>query len=417
MSALAPLPEPTTYAAPLHSGGRRLRCLWIGRYIPHPMNEGAKVYSAQLAASLADAGMFVRVLGFGDPNCAPRREELDHVAVPGVRRHDIRGLVSRLPLAAAVDSTGAYKAMLERQLQETWDVIVFDSYATGWSLERCERYRSARKGATVLVHVSHNHEAALWHALAENTTAGAARRWAVKQNASKVGALERRLTESVDLLSTITKEDGLALGYSLQAERRLTLLPGYDGPVATARTLTAGMPRRVVIVGSFNWVIKRENLCRFLEHADPLFARHAVELVVAGEMPPALKQSLSARCVATRMTGFVSDLAPLLSESRIAVVPELIGGGFKLKFLDYLFARVPVATVRDAAAGLPPALREHLITAGDFAALSAAIVDRIDDLDDLNRRQSAAFSQAQSLFRWDERGAQLYRAIATLLGS
>lgn len=407
MSTAAHTPAEAKPATPL-------RCLWIGRYIPHPMNEGAKVYSAKLAASLAHAGCFVRVLGFGDTARAPHIDGIEWVSVPGNRGRDIGGIVNRLPLAAAVDATSAYRALLDAQLREPWDVIVFDSYATGWALDRCGQYRAGRGTETVFVHVSHNEEAAVWKSLAERMSGSTLRRWLVRRNAQKVAQLERRLIAGVDLFTAITDEDAASLGRAAKTTRSVTLTPGYDGPIAPARTITRDTPRRVAIVGSFSWVVKRENLQQFVEHADPVFAREGIELVIAGEVPEELQQTLRARCRATRMVGFVQELAPLLAEARIALVPELIGGGFKLKFLDYLFGRMPIATVDAAAAGLPRAVRECLISADDIPSLVANVVQRIDDIDDLNRRQVTAFEHARSAFQWADRGTTLLDAIMTL---
>lgn len=395
---------------------RTLRCLWIGRYIPYPMNEGAKVYSAKLAGSLADAGCFVRALGFGDAASAPRNEAIEWVAVPGARGRDIGGIVNRLPLAAAVDATSAYRSLLDRQLREHWDVIVFDSYASGWALDRCKQYRAGRGTQSVFVHISHNEEAAVWKSLAERMSGSTLRRWLVRRNAQKVAQLERRLVSEVDLLGAITDEDAASLTRSSNAARAITLTPGYDGPIAPHRTITSDTPRRVIVVGSFNWVVKRENLRQFVEHADPIFAREGIELVIAGDMPDELKLLIQAQCRATRTIGFVRDLAPLLAESRIALVPELIGGGFKLKLLDYLFGRVPIATVDAAAAGLPPQIRACLIAANDIPGLVAHVVQRIDDVEELNRRQQSAFEHAQSAFRWEDRGARLLARIMELRG-
>jgi glycosyltransferase involved in cell wall biosynthesis len=123
---------------------------------------------------------------------------------------------------------------------------------------------------------------------------------------------------------------------------------------------------------------------------------------------------LLASSKATRFEGFVKQLGPFLAQARIAIVPELIGGGFKLKFLDYIFGRVPVATVDAAAAGLPQRLREDLITSDDFEALTTAIIDNIDRLEHLNRIQSAAFEQARTLYRWEDRGLQLQQRVIDL---
>lgn len=393
-----------------------MRCLWISRHVPYPMNEGLKVYSAKLSEALAQAGAFVRVLGFGSTEDVPKhRARMEWISVPGERRGTVAALLNRFPLTAAVDSTGAYRKLLDEQLRQRWDAIVFDSYGSGWALERCNAYRASALGArTILVHVSHNHEEVLWRAMAQQADAGLPRRLGLWQNYYKVRGLERRLLREVDLVSAITLEDEHALRAHRNDNHTLTLTPGYDGSVAPERVIDAAVPRRVVIVGSFHWVVKQDNLARFVEHADAHFAAQGIELVVAGDVPPALQETLLANSRATRFEGFISDLGPFLSQARIAIVPELIGGGFKLKFLDYIFGRVPVATVDAAAAGLPGRLRDELITGNDFAALTVAIINNIDQLDHLNRLQAAAFEQARTLYRWEDRGLQLQQRIADL---
>lgn len=390
-----------------------MRCLWISRHVPYPMNEGLKVYSAKLSEALAHAGAFVRVLGFGDTRAVPKdRAHMEWVSVPGERRGTAAALLNRFPLTAAVDSTDAYRALLDQQLREQWDAIVFDSYGAGWALDRCKAYRASSLGArTILVHVSHNHEEVLWRAMARQADAALPRRLALWQNYYKVRWLERRLLREVDVVSAITTEDEQALRAKGDT---LTLTPGYDGSVAPERVIDATVPRRAVIVGSFHWVVKRENLARFVEHADARFAANGIELVVAGDVPDDLKQTLLANSRATHFQGFVTELGPFLAQARIAIVPELIGGGFKLKFLDYIFGRVPVATVDAAAAGLPQRLREDLITSDDFEGLTSAIIDNIDRLEHLNRIQSAAFEQARTLYRWEDRGLQLQQRIVDL---
>ncbi|WP_331158683.1 glycosyltransferase [Steroidobacter sp.] len=380
------------------------------------MNEGLKVYSAKLSEALAQAGAFVRVLGFGGTEATPKhRARMEWVSVPGDRRGQMIALLNRFPLTAAVDSTDAYRALLDEQLREAWDAIVFDSYGSGWALDRCKTYQATKLGSRViLVHVSHNHEEVLWRSMVKQAEAGLPKRLALWQNYYKVRALERRLVSEVDLVSAITVEDEQALKAHRKDNNLLTLTPGYDGAVAPERVIDASVPRRAVIVGSFQWVVKRENLARFVEHADAKFAEHGIELVVAGDVPADLKETLVATSRATRFEGFVSNLGPFLAQARIAIVPELIGGGFKLKFLDYIFGRVPVATVDAAAAGLPTRLREDLITSSDFAGLTSAIIEHIDRLEHLNRLQTAAFEQARTLYRWEDRGLQLQQRIAEL---
>jgi hypothetical protein len=234
----------------------------------------------------------------------------------------------------------------------------------------------------------------------------------LRRNATKVATLERRILRAVDLLTTITEEDRSTLGAAMARDRSLTITPGYSGQIVSARRITAATPRRVIIMGSFQWVVKQANLTRFVEIADPIFKEQGIELDVVGDAPKALLAALKARCAATHFHGFVTDVAPYLERARMGIVPESIGGGFKLKFLDYLFGRVPIATVSQAVAGLSQELQLAMWKNDSLAGLVGDIVSNIDRIDDLNRMQERAFALGQAQFDWNVRGERLLRAMA-----
>jgi hypothetical protein len=114
---------------------------------------------------------------------------------------------------------------------------------------------------------------------------------------------------------------------------------------------------------------------------------------------------------ATRLHGFVQDPTPLFEGARIALVPEAIGGGFKLKFLDYVFRRMPVATLADAAAGLPAALRDQMLQSDALSSLADDVVRQIDRTENLDQLQEHAFQAAGNLFQWRDRGLALASAL------
>jgi glycosyltransferase involved in cell wall biosynthesis len=134
-------------------------------------------------------------------------------------------------------------------------------------------------------------------------------------------------------------------------------------------------------------------------------------LDVVGEVPADLRQELQAKAQATFFHGFVDDMRPYLQSARFALVPEVIGGGFKLKVLDYIFGRVPVATISDAAAGLPLAIQDSMLNATTLEDLTARIVASIDNNTLLNRLHKDAFKAAASAFEWHDRGTALHDAI------
>lgn len=391
-----------------------MNCLWIARDLPFPPDAGDRIYSAQLSRALAEAGARVRFLGFaGDGGSPPPDWPVDWQAIAGAKGSQAAGLVSPLPIAGAIHATAAYRRALDAALQQSWDAIVFDSYGSGWALKRCLAARSpADRPPPALVHVAHNQEGALWHDLVHHSRATPLRRLALWQNWLKVRALERFLLRHADVNTAINEEDAAALAPLAGGRPPLVLTPGYSGPREAERVIREDCPKRVVLVGSFRWVVKQENLRRFVALADGHFHRHGIAFDVIGDLPDALRAELAPRLKATVLHGFVDDLAPFFARARLAVVPEAIGGGFKLKFLDYIFRRLPVATLAGAAAGLPPDIRRHLVSRSDLEGLVIAIIGHMDRLDELNRLQRGAFDAAGRLFHWPDRGIRLRDTIA-----
>lgn len=397
---------------PARQAKASLRCLWIGRDLPFPADAGDKIYSGELAAALASSHAEVRFMGFPSPQAQPPLDwQAQWLPVSGAKGNDKLALFSSLPRVAAIHDTLAYRHLLKAQFQEHWDAVIIDGYGSGWALQPFLTAYANRAERPLLIYTSHNNETAVWRGLSQSSLGGPLKKLAVYGNYRKVRTLEQRLVRHADLITTITDED--AQSYTSWAPHTpgVVLTPGYSGTVCAARRLTHDTPRRVVMVGSFRWIVKQENLRHFVSVAAPLLTQHRIELDIIGDMPTTLLAALRAQTPAIRFHGFVDDVSEIFSGARIAVVPEMVGGGFKLKFLDYIFSRLPVATIRAAAAGLPESVRQCLLYGDDFDSLLQAIVTRIDDLDGLNELQERAYAAALQQFRWQERGQRFHEAI------
>ena len=389
-----------------------MKCLWIAREIPFPADSGDRIYTAQLSQSFACANGDLSFIGIADQHTrpAPAGGGMQWNSVGGGRYGTARSLLSTMPLVAAMHATERYRAALHILYEQDWDAIVFDHYASGWALREFMRRKPARRPR--LAYVAHNHEEKVLRAVAAESDAGLIKRAGFWQNYLKVKSMERYMVDTVDVVTAITAED--AAGFTAQSPgvQTLVLTPGYNGKTAENRRIDAGGPRHVIMVGSFRWAAKQENLRQFLKIADGIFADAGIVFDVVGDMPAALRKELEPGLKATVLHGFVDDPTPIYAQARIALVPEAIGGGFKLKFLDYIFQRLPVATLTDAVAGLPAQLRAQMIQSPDHAALAQAVVQGIDDVAALERMQDTAFAEARSLFRWSDRGQALLAALA-----
>jgi glycosyltransferase involved in cell wall biosynthesis len=394
-----------------------LRCLWLAREIPLPLSTGDKTYSARLAQALVAAGASVTFMGLATSTAASRpaaeafEDRIEWSVVPGRPNSTVLALASPLPLVAARFSTRNYAQQLKRMLlTRDFDAIILDQYAMAGAIHHIQR--SERNGARpLIVYIAHNFETKLSADTVRDFRGDRFRKIALQANARKTANAERRLARAADIIVTLTTEDADSLAPLSPATATLALPPGYNGPRAPNRQIGQATPRRVVIVGGYRWTPKQMNLSAFLEAADPILQHAGVGIDVVGEMPESLRQAWEVRVKATRFHGFVEDLGEFLDARRMGLVVEQTGGGFKLKTLDYIFNRVPIAAIRGSIAGLPLTPGLHYLSYKSMRELAQGIAAVIDDFARLNSMQQAAYERCNADFDWSDRGRILCNAI------
>ena len=388
--------------------------LWLGRTIPIPLNAGDRIYSAELAGAVARQGAHVVFLGLKNPDdqtgSLADLEPLVHwKTVPGAPNARLIALLSNLPMVGARFATKEYRNLVAQELEaRDYDAVVFDQYGMRWAVAHVQKLARNRP---VLVHVSHDFETRVTNQIAVNFRGDPLRKYLLGENARKTQLAEDYLARSSNLLVTLTDEDRAAFNAINPSLYCAVLPPGYAGTKQRARTLNGTVPRRAIVVGSFSWIAKQMNLERLLEAASNIFARHQIELHVVGVITEPLLSRLRSRFPRVVFRGFVDDLSEEFRNARIALVPEEIGGGFKLKILDYIFSRMPVAAVGAALNGIPDELKRQFIVESDIGGLLTTIVATIDDIDRLDMMQNSAFKLAEDLFNWDTNGRRLLNAL------
>jgi glycosyltransferase involved in cell wall biosynthesis len=396
-----------------------MRCLWLTLADPEPRHNGQYVYSGGLIDSVAATGGEIEVLGLRRPD-SPRSNGArdEHVVwwLPGEPLDPLQSrwgsLASLLPHTAYRCRTADMQRVLHQLLERGgWDGIVFDGISVGWALAPVRAFYGDRSDRPRLIYVSHNHEESLRHQVAESQRTFF-RRQAVRLDASKVARLEGDLVDQVDFVTAITPED-LKLYERRRGDKPMGVLtPGYRGRKLSQREITGRVPRRAVIVGSFDWIAKRMNLEEFVEVADPIFAEGGAELVAVGSAEERFLKRLRERTKASRFTGTVPDVTRYMDEARIAIVPERNGGGFKLKVLEYVFNRIPVFALQGSFAGVPLVHGDSVMLYPDHEALARGVLDSIDDVERLNRLQERAYAACRDRFDWASRGRQILSVIA-----
>ncbi|TWT12963.1 glycosyltransferase [Reyranella sp. CPCC 100927] len=396
------------------NGARVPRCLWLTLADPEPRYNGQFVYSGGLIDAVAQSGTEVEVLGLSRPD-SPGPDGRDPRIIWRLVQHrplsHWGSLTSPLPHIAYRCRTAEMRRLLDDLLAQDWDGIVFDGLSVGWALTPVQQHYARRRKRPRLIYVSHNHEESLRAQIAERQ-GWFLKRQAVRLDALKVSRLERGLVDAVDLVTAITPEDRRLYRVRQPSKPIEVLTPGYEGRRVTGRQITADLPRRAIIVGSYDWIAKRMNLEDFVSVADPLFAARGAELAVIGSAEESFLDRLRKSAVATTFTGTVPDVTGYMDQARIAIVPELSGGGFKLKVLEYVFNRLPIFGLNGSVAGVPLRPDDGIRLFDDHAALARGVLDAMDDIDQLNQIQQRAFVACGDKFDWASRGRQLRSALA-----
>jgi len=393
------------------------RYLWLARAIPLPLISGENTYTARLAQALVAAGASVTFMGLDAstasslPAAKAFESRINWSIVPGRRTPTVLALASPLPFAAARFGTRDYAQQLEAMLRARhFDGVILDHYPMAWAIGHIQG--SKRNGGRPLIaYIAHNFETKLAADIARNFRGSLLRKAALYANAWKTANAARSLARAADVIVTLTAEDAKSLAPLSPSSAKLVLPPGYNGARALDRQIVQATPRRVAIVGSYRWPPKQMNLSAFLEAADPVLQNAGVGIDIVGDGPDSFRKAWEAKVQATRFHGFIDSLGEFLAARRMGLVVEETGGGFKLKALDYVFNRLPIAAITGSMTGLPLKHGLDYLSFASMRQLAQGVVAVIDDIERLNSMQRAAYEKCNVGFDWSNRGRTLYNAI------
>jgi glycosyltransferase involved in cell wall biosynthesis len=390
-----------------------LRCLWVTRLLPYPpFRGGDATYTARLIAALAGAGVRVTVLCHADGGPPPPETPgVEWILVPFRDRGRLRSVVGRSPSFVYRFSTPSIADRFRALLGETWDAVVIDNVAMAGVLDV-----DARIGQhdPMLIYVSHNHEETVRGLAASSAPILSPRRLALTIDAVKIRSVERQLVDRADLVVANTEADAALYRRRAPDRRFLVVSPAYDGRVVAARMIGRDTPRRILLLGSYGWEAKQRNLVRFLQAAARDLHRAGIAIDVVGSAPDDFVARLRTRFAGVTITGPVASVAAYLDATRLGVVAEEIGGGFKHKVLDYAFNRVPIVALAGSVVGTPLVPGDSILEYPDLASLVSGVTATIDDFGRLNDLQEAAFRAVDGRFNWADRGRLLAATLADM---
>jgi polysaccharide biosynthesis protein PslH len=168
--------------------------------------------------------------------------------------------------------------------------------------------------------------------------------------------------------------------------------------------------RHVVIVGPLQWMPNLDAASWFVDEIWPRIreAEPRARCTIAGTHPP--RRLLARQDEALRFPGFVEDYEGLLRSATVLAVPLRIGGGMRIKLLEFFAhgkAVVCTGVGAEGNAARPDVEYLRADTAGDFAA---AVVRLLREEETRRALGGASRAMVERVYSWERIGEQFENA-------
>lgn len=394
----------------------KLDALYITKLVPSaPALAGDTIYSKGILESIREHLSVTVLAARCDPEQAIPSEFGRLIVTQAPRENRWGSVFSLLPLISWKGWSKEHRDALNSLLDTEWDIIILDNIGSFHSLARVLKYKATRNH-TKIVYISHEMEFLTRRAKYKAYSLGTLGKIAATWDLMKVRAAESQLIQKPDLVTAIAKSDFDLISSMRLGRNTLLITPGYDGNIVATRTITQATPKKVLVLGGRQSKQKIDILLSWLERSYELFTENNIEMVVAGHMDVSDELRISNRYPSIELRGYVDDLSSIADDVRIGVIPDDLGGGFKLRILSQVFHRIPTFGLEGSFNDLPAEGRPPYCTADSMADLAAMCVQHIDNLEYLNELQSRAFASCIDQYQWSSRGAKIVRELTRLDG-
>ena len=227
---------------------------------------------------------------------------------------------------------------------------------------------------------------------------------------------EKDTIRSFDACISVSENDGKRLG--AMGAKNLMMLPNcvdldYFYPIERK-----DFSPKIVFTGLMNWYPNVDAVKSFCRNAYPVLKEKIpqIKFYMVGRNPVSTLQELE-KHNDIFITGEVPDVRPFISNSDVCIVPLRIGGGTRLKILEYFAMEKPVISTSIGAEGIDVVDGKHLIIEDDISKFP----DRINEL--LNDPEYARYiakngrKLVEEKYSWSQYGEKLSQLYSNIIRS
>jgi len=309
---------------------------------------------------------------------------------------------SSQPFSVIAHRSAAFRALIDEAVRRSRpDIIHVDTVALS-------PFAPPSSGVPrVLTH--HNIESLLMARRAE-TEPGRLARAFLRREAAKLRRYEAKTAPTFDLNVVVSATDAVELTRLAPGVTTAVVPNGVD--VEYFAPGNGPEQDTLVYTGGLNMFANRDAVMNFLQEVWPLVTaqRPSVRFYAVGQEPPAELTAFAARDSRVIVTGYVTDIRPLVREAAVYVVPLRVGGGTRLKVLDAMAMGKALVSTSIGCEGIDVRPGEHLVVADAAEDFARATVALLGDATERQRLGRAARELVERRYAWPTVGKSLLDA-------
>ena len=357
---------------------KRKKILFITYENPFDRDNGDRIYTCNFLDALIDLNCDINIIGYDNQNSKRDNnhhnvkipQDINFTLIPFKQVSKLKLIFSLLPGMIVNRKRKSFVNLVESHLKENkYNYIFINHQKMVFSLLPIIKLNLLSK----LIFISHNAEYLLSLNNAKNSRK-IVERFIYLQDAFKTKLYERKWLNYFDLRTTISEYDQDYYTINLKHQHIKVLRP-----VLHRSSLINEKEKKIneiILVGSFLWGPKTENLISFLNSKNfkQLYANN-INLTIVGNAEPLLVKKINSKYKGVFMTGKVESVDSYYSKAKIAINPEVLGGGFKLKVAEAALQKTAIFSVKGAITKCNLEKNKHFIESSDFEELINKVIE------------------------------------------
>ena len=401
-----------------------MNILQLSARLPYPLTDGGAIGIFKITESVAKLGNQITFLTYPDPDPAITRSALTVMSEFCDIRLTSKPLPSRMRTIIRTLFRGAY-AVERRMMKEMYDLIESAIREKQFDIVHCDHSHMGKYalwikqkfGLPVIIR-QHNVEAQIYERFAIHASNPAAR-WFGRIQSRRLHSEEKRFVRGVDGVAAISEEDAAIMRQYAPGAKIQVIPAGVDLDFFQPTDPMAEDSNMITWIGRFVWEPNTDAVLYFLKDIFPLIlkARPHTVFHIIGAGAENLQDSAEHFGQNVIIHGFVDDIREYLARSSVLVVPLRIGGGMRIKILEFCAAGKAIVSTHIGAEGNIALNDRDIVLRDDAESFSTAVVELLNNSELRHTLGTNSRKLAEDHYSWKSVGEQfqaMYKEILSL---